>query len=100
MARLVITDSPKPRLEIVEPRTRRRITPEEVEKGLGAERVGKISSGGLTDFGLCPATRVVPSAAIDGRATGPRRHRHEAEGPHEAITVEETRAAGRVGQRR
>ncbi|MBV8128094.1 MAG: hypothetical protein JO114_10615 [Planctomycetaceae bacterium] len=46
MARLVITDSPKPRLELVEPRTRRRITPEEVEKGLGAERVGMISSGG------------------------------------------------------
>ena len=46
MVRLVITDKPKPRLEIVEPRTRRRITPEEIEQGLGAERVGSVPPGG------------------------------------------------------
>ncbi len=46
MARLVITDKPKPRLEVVEPTTRRRITPEEVEKGLGAERVAVLPPGG------------------------------------------------------
>jgi hypothetical protein len=46
MARLVITDTPKRRLEVVEPRTRRRITAEEVEKGLGAERVASVPSGG------------------------------------------------------
>jgi hypothetical protein len=46
MARLIITDEPKPRLEVVERRTRRRITPEEIEKGLGAERVATIPPGG------------------------------------------------------
>lgn len=46
MGRLVITDKPKPRLEVVEPRTRRRITPNEIEKGLGAERVAKVPPGG------------------------------------------------------
>lgn len=46
MARLVVTDKPKPRLEVVEPRTRRRIKPEEIEKGLGAERAGTVPSGG------------------------------------------------------
>ena len=46
MARLVITDKPKLRLEVIEPRTRRRITPEEVEKGLGAERAAVIPPGG------------------------------------------------------
>jgi hypothetical protein len=46
MARLVVTDSPRPRLEIAEPQTRRRITPEEIEKGLGAERAGNVPPGG------------------------------------------------------
>ncbi len=46
MGRLVITDKPKPRLQVEEPRTRRRITPEEIEKGLGAERVASAPSGG------------------------------------------------------
>jgi hypothetical protein len=46
MARLAITDKAKPRLKIVEPRTRRRITPEEVEKVLGAEHVCGVPSGG------------------------------------------------------
>jgi hypothetical protein len=46
MGRLVITDKPKPRLEIAEPRTRRRITPEEIENGLGATRVASVPSGG------------------------------------------------------
>jgi hypothetical protein len=46
MARLVISDKAKPRLDVVEPRTRRRITPGEIEKGLGAERVGTIPSRG------------------------------------------------------
>lgn len=46
MARLVLTDKPKPRLDIAEPRTRRRITPEEIEKGLGAERAGTAPAGG------------------------------------------------------
>jgi hypothetical protein len=46
MGRLVITDKPKPRLEIVEPRTRRRITSEEIEKALGAEPVAMVPSGG------------------------------------------------------
>src|ERR1019366_1807270 len=45
MGRWVITDKPKPRLEIVEPRTRRRITPEETETGPGAERVASIPPG-------------------------------------------------------
>jgi hypothetical protein len=46
MARLVVIDSPRPRLEIGEPQTRRRITPEEIEKGLGAERAGAVPPGG------------------------------------------------------
>lgn len=46
MARLVITDKPKPRLQVAEPRTRRRITPHEIEMGLGAERVGTIPPDG------------------------------------------------------
>ncbi len=46
MGRLVITDKPKARLEVVEPRTRRRLTAEEIESGLGAERVAIIPSGG------------------------------------------------------
>jgi hypothetical protein len=46
MARLVITDKPKARLELIEPRTRRSITPEEIEKDLGAERVAIIPRGG------------------------------------------------------
>ena len=46
MGRLVITDKPKRRLEIVEPRTRRRITPDEIERGLGAERVAIVPLGG------------------------------------------------------
>jgi hypothetical protein len=46
MGRLVITDRPKPRLEVAEPRTRRRITPEEIEKGLAAERVALVPPGG------------------------------------------------------
>jgi protein AroM len=46
MARLVTTDKKRPRLEIVEPRTRRRITPQEIEAGLGAERFGNVPSGG------------------------------------------------------
>jgi len=46
MARLVVTDKPKPRLEVVEPRTRRRIKPEEIAKGLRAERAGAAPSGG------------------------------------------------------
>lgn len=46
MARLVTTDKKKPRLEVNEPRTRRRITPEEIETGLGAKRSGSIPSGG------------------------------------------------------
>ena len=46
MARLVVTDSPRPRLEIAEPQTRRRITPEEIEQSLGAERAGAVPSGG------------------------------------------------------
>ncbi len=46
MVRLVTTDKKKPRLEVVEPRTRRRITPEEIETGLGAERSGIIPFGG------------------------------------------------------
>jgi hypothetical protein len=54
MGRLVITDKPKPRLEIVEPRTRRRITPEDVETGLGAELVASVPSGGspMAQFAL------------------------------------------------
>jgi len=46
VGRLVITDKPKPRLEIGEPRTRRRITPEEIEIGLDAHRVAAIPPGG------------------------------------------------------
>lgn len=46
MGRLVITDKPKLRLQIVEPRTRRRITPEETETGPGAERVASKPPGG------------------------------------------------------
>jgi hypothetical protein len=46
MARLIIRDTPKPRLEVTEPRTRRRITPGEIEKGLGAEGVAVAPSGG------------------------------------------------------
>jgi hypothetical protein len=46
MARLVTTDKRKPRLEVVERRTRRRITPEEIESGLGAKRVAVIPTSG------------------------------------------------------
>lgn len=46
MGRLVITDKPKPRLEIVEPRTRRRVTIREIEVGLSAERVASVAQGG------------------------------------------------------
>jgi hypothetical protein len=46
MGRWIITDNPKPRLASVEPRTRRRITPEEIEIGLAAERVAAIPTGG------------------------------------------------------
>jgi hypothetical protein len=46
MGRLVITDKPRSRLEIAEPRTRRRITPEEIEVDLGAERVAAVPPGG------------------------------------------------------
>ena len=46
MGRLVVTDKPKPRLQVVEPRTRRRITREEIEKGLGAERIAKVPRWG------------------------------------------------------
>jgi hypothetical protein len=46
MGRLVVTDKPKRRIEVVEPRTRRRITPEEIESALGAERVAVIPAGG------------------------------------------------------
>jgi hypothetical protein len=46
MGRLIITDMAKPRLEIIEQRTRRRITPEETEAGLGAQRVAFIPPGG------------------------------------------------------
>jgi hypothetical protein len=46
MARLVLSDKPKPRLEIAEPRIRRRITTAEIEKGLGAERADMVPAGG------------------------------------------------------
>jgi hypothetical protein len=46
MARLVATDKPKARLDVVEPRTRRRITPGEIARGLGAEPVASVSTGG------------------------------------------------------
>ncbi len=46
MGRLVISDKPKPRLNVVEPKARRRIAVEEVEKGLGAERVASVPPGG------------------------------------------------------
>src|SRR5438067_1458265 len=46
MARLVASDKPKPQLKVIEPRTRRRLTPEQIEKGLGAERAGSVPSGG------------------------------------------------------
>jgi hypothetical protein len=43
MGRLVIADKAKPRLEVDEPRTRRRISVEEIEKGLGAGRVASVA---------------------------------------------------------
>jgi hypothetical protein len=46
MARLVISDQPKPRLEVSEPTTRRRINPENIEEGLGAEQVGLLPPSG------------------------------------------------------
>ena len=46
MGRLVIMDKPKARLGIVEPRTRRRITPGEIKAGLDAERVASVPFGG------------------------------------------------------
>src|SRR5713226_7576494 len=46
MGRLVVTDKPKAKLQVSEPRTRRRITPEEIEKGLRAARVATIPPGG------------------------------------------------------
>ena len=46
MGRLVITDGPKRRLELGEPSARHRISPKEVESGLGAEFVGIVPPGG------------------------------------------------------
>jgi len=46
MGRLVIADKPKSRLEVIESNPRRRITPEEVEAGLSAERVVEVPVGG------------------------------------------------------
>jgi hypothetical protein len=46
MGRLVITDKPKRRLELDEPSARYRISPEEVESGLGGKFVGIVPSGG------------------------------------------------------
>ena len=42
MGRMVITDKPKPGLEFVETMTRRRITPEEIEAGLGADWIARV----------------------------------------------------------
>jgi hypothetical protein len=47
MGRLIITDKPKPRLEIVEPRTRQRITPVEIVLGLGTACVLPTTFGGI-----------------------------------------------------
>jgi hypothetical protein len=46
MGRLVITDKPKRRLELAEPTARYRISPEEVESGLGGKFVGIVPAGG------------------------------------------------------
>ena len=46
MGRMVITDKPKSRLEIVEPGRRRRITAEEIETGLGADLVARVPASG------------------------------------------------------
>jgi hypothetical protein len=46
MARLDISDQPKPRLEVSEPTTRRRINPKRVGKSLGAEPVGLLPPTG------------------------------------------------------
>jgi hypothetical protein len=46
MGRLVVTDSPKSSLDVVEPRARHRITAEEIEKGLGGKRIATVPSGG------------------------------------------------------
>jgi hypothetical protein len=46
MGRLVTTDKPKPRLEIVELRTRRRIMRQEIEIGLGAELIAAVPAAG------------------------------------------------------
>jgi hypothetical protein len=46
LARLVISDRPKEKLAVVEPRTRRRITRAEIEQGLAAERVTAVPPSG------------------------------------------------------
>src|ERR1051326_6722421 len=46
MGRLVISDTPKRRLELDEPSARHRISPDEVESGLGGEFVGIVPAGG------------------------------------------------------
>jgi hypothetical protein len=46
VARLIISDRRKSRLEVNEPTTRRRVNPEEIEKGLGAEHVGLLLPAG------------------------------------------------------
>ena len=46
MARLVISDQPKPQLDVNEPTTRPRINPKEIERGLGAEQVGLLAPAG------------------------------------------------------
>jgi len=46
MGRLVIADTPKRRLELDEPSAHHRISPEEVESGLGGEFVGIVPPGG------------------------------------------------------
>jgi hypothetical protein len=53
MGRLVISDKAKPLLDIVEPERRRIISPEEIERRLGARYVATLPPGGpMSAFAL------------------------------------------------
>jgi hypothetical protein len=79
MGRPIITDKPKPLLGIVEPRTRRRISPEEKETGLGPERVASIPADAspLSAFALhqslfCRLRSIGGRPGLDGADMNPK----------------------------
>ena len=69
MARLVVKDTPKPRLEVAEPRTRRRITPGDIEEGLGAEGIAVVPPVGSPMSAYALRQELFRRLRFDRRAT-------------------------------